>query len=159
MRSSEWIKLCLMMFTRVSVPIADESWKTAYSFDSWLCAWHTRVISCVGLRFTINRLVAFVLSCAVIQMLSLCKEDKHTSFLLSSFSVLQPHHLSCCQLKELPSCFSWPGVAYPHYRMNFCGGCCYQNLISSFLLLCLVDVQLFLTVSTLQMTGSFAFHS
>lgn len=158
MRSSEWIKLCLMMFTWVSVPIADESWKTAYSFDSWLCAWHARVISCVGLCFTINRLVAFILSCTLIQM-SLCKEDKHAYFLLLSCSVLQPYHLSCCQLKELPPWFSWPGVAYPHYHMNFCGGCCYQNLISSFPLLYLADVQLFLTVSTLQMTGSFAFHS
>jgi len=50
-----------MMFTRVSVPTADESWKTAHSFDSCLCAWGTRIISCLGLCFTINRLVAFIL--------------------------------------------------------------------------------------------------
>lgn len=134
MRTSEWIKLCLMMFTRVSVPAADESWKTVYSSDSWLCAWYARVISCVRLCFTINRSVAFILNCIFGQIFSLCEENKHVFLSPSGWVVLQPWHLSSSQLNKLPSCFPWPVVAYPHYLMNFCRGCCYWNLISSFFL-------------------------
>lgn len=78
MHSSEWIKLCLMMFTRVSVPTAEDSRNIAYSFRSWLCAWHAQIITCVGLYFTINRLVAFIWSCILVQVFSFCKGNKHT---------------------------------------------------------------------------------
>ena len=145
------------MFTRVSVPTADESWKTVYSSDSWLCAWYAWVISCVGLCFAINSCFYFKLYLK--SDFSLCKENKHTFLSPSGWAVLQPWHLSSCQLNKLPSCFPWPVVAYPHYLMNFCRGCYYWNLISSFFFLCLVDVQLILSMPTFQMASSFIFRS